>query len=780
MSGRNHKRRVAKGVLVTLGAVLVLGCGAAAALWFRLGDLVCRRVERVASERFALEVHVADAQVGLRGVRLLDVTVRLPEVDDFAVRIESVSLAGSTLGMARRGLRAVEQIDVHGGDVRAHLNDALLDAIRARRSADVPQPAEGSHGAAARPPIHLEAFTIEVLDEQGALVRLLSMRAVVGAAAMEGAAGVVELGDEHGDTVKFEQASGELLRDERWHVSRLAADAVDVSWASSIESLDAAAEARLVLRLGDAARRVRDALGRDSAPASSDSDETVLERLTTIGFTARLGSAHIATRTAGESNQLDLNEVSLRRLGATRVRLAGDGTGSAGVTAHWNLEFDRRALRAEGSMRVSRLPLALVAPLVPGIPWEASMPGVVSADVEFDARGLDEIAVRGALQFEGVALSSPRLSSEPIRDLALRVEGDGTLRPLERQLVLGSAQLSTGGVNLGWRGRVEVGRGRYAIHGTLQMPDTSCNTAVHAIPLDMLGPLSGFRLSGRVGGRLDIDIDSDALERTRLDVTVNDECTFDSAPPEADLSRFEVPFDHAVLEPDGTTFSMPTGPGTPNWVSYGGISDYVVEAVVSHEDAAFFRHRGFAPWAIRDAVVRNLREGRYVVGASTITMQLAKNLFLHREKTLIRKVQEVLLTWWLERSLDKSRILELYLNVIEYGPSVYGLRNASRYYFGCSPSAITPVGAAFLAMILPAPKRYGVPASGTLSESMRSRIGAFLHHMAGQGRLDAASLAAGLEELESFRFRRGRGTEVITPQIEQDESFGANEMDWMP
>ena len=76
----------------------------------------------------------------------------------------------------------------------------------------------------------------------------------------------------------------------------------------------------------------------------------------------------------------------------------------------------------------------------------------------------------------------------------------------------------------------------------------------------------------------------------------------------------------------------------------------------------------FASWAIRDALIRNLKEGRFVLGASTISMQLTKNIFLHREKTLARKVQEVVLTWWLEHELTKDEILELYLNVIEYGP----------------------------------------------------------------------------------------------------------------
>lgn len=434
-------------------------------------------------------------------------------------------------------------------------------------------------------------------------------------------------------------------------------------------------------------------------------------------------------------------------------------------------------------MRVTRLPLALVGPLVPDIPWEATMPGVVSVDVEFQANGLAEVTVRGSIEVEGAALDSDRISAEPIRDLAMRIEGSGTLRPLEHHVVLGAARITTGGVALEWHGRAELGRGHLLLRGSLVMPRTSCDRAVHAIPADVLGPLTGFRLSGDLAGRIDVELNRDDLDATRLDIDVDDQCSFDVAPPEADLARFEGPFTHEVLEPDGTTFSMETGPGTANWVSYGGISPYIVDAVISHEDGAFFRHHGFAPWAIRDAVVRNLREGRYVVGASTITMQLAKNLFLHREKTLIRKVQEVLLTWWLERSLDKQRILELYLNVIEYGPSLYGIRNAARYYFGCHSSQVTPVGAAYLAIILPAPKNFGVPASGTFSDGMRSRVRHFLEHMAGQGRLSAEDMEAAAQELSVFRFRNGGGTSAYVSAPSEDSLEPVNDtnpMDWMP
>ena len=232
-------------------------------------------------------------------------------------------------------------------------------------------------------------------------------------------------------------------------------------------------------------------------------------------------------------------------------------------------------------------------------------------------------------------------------------------------------------------------------------------------------------------------------------------CQFEEKPNWVRVERFQEPFTPRAVEPDETVFKMRTGPGTDNWVAFADISPFVVPAVISHEDGGFYDHVGFAPWAIRDALVRNLQEGRYVVGASTISMQLAKNLYLQREKTIARKVQEVLLTWWLENALTKDEILELYLNVIEYGPSVYGLRHAAAYYFGREPHELSPAEAAYLACMLPSPKRYHVSYErGALTRSMKSRSRRLLEHMAKRERIGPEALAYGLAELEDFQFWR--------------------------
>jgi monofunctional biosynthetic peptidoglycan transglycosylase len=124
------------------------------------------------------------------------------------------------------------------------------------------------------------------------------------------------------------------------------------------------------------------------------------------------------------------------------------------------------------------------------------------------------------------------------------------------------------------------------------------------------------------------------------------------------------------------------------------------------EDAAFFSHRGLDLTELPKALAANWAKGGAVRGASTITQQLAKNLFLSREKSLRRKLQELALAFLLESALGKDRILEIYLNVIEWGPALHGLRPAARHYFGKDPRALSPKEIAFLVVLIPGPVKY--------------------------------------------------------------------------
>lgn len=141
------------------------------------------------------------------------------------------------------------------------------------------------------------------------------------------------------------------------------------------------------------------------------------------------------------------------------------------------------------------------------------------------------------------------------------------------------------------------------------------------------------------------------------------------------------------------------------WRSLSRISPNLRQAVIVAEDSTFWEHHGFDWQGIRVAIDKNIDRGRLSAGGSTITQQLAKNLYLSPEKSFTRKLQEAILTCRLEMNLSKERILELYLNVVEWGKGVYGAEAAARRYFGVSASALTKSQAATLAAMLPDPLR---------------------------------------------------------------------------
>ena len=174
---------------------------------------------------------------------------------------------------------------------------------------------------------------------------------------------------------------------------------------------------------------------------------------------------------------------------------------------------------------------------------------------------------------------------------------------------------------------------------------------------------------------------------------------------------------YAVNDPDSTAFmrsslarlreERPNAKLHYRWVPYRAISIHLKRAVIAAEDGTFVEHDGFDWKGIRKAYEKNLREGEVVAGGSTITQQLAKNLFLSGERAWWRKAQEAAITVMIEAIMDKRRILELYLNVIEWGEGVFGAEAAARSHFGISASQLAPDQAARLAAMVPSPRRYG-------------------------------------------------------------------------
>jgi monofunctional biosynthetic peptidoglycan transglycosylase len=162
------------------------------------------------------------------------------------------------------------------------------------------------------------------------------------------------------------------------------------------------------------------------------------------------------------------------------------------------------------------------------------------------------------------------------------------------------------------------------------------------------------------------------------------------------------------------------------WVPYERISVSLKRAVITAEDARFAEHEGVDWEAIEKAYKDNLRRGRPARGGSTITQQLAKNLFLSPERSYVRKAQELVITYMIEAFWEKRRILEVYLNVVEWGEGVFGAEAAARHYFGVGAAQLGPEQAARLAAFLPNPKRYGRMRSGRYLDGRTAAILRFM------------------------------------------------------
>ncbi|HEY2735256.1 MAG TPA: biosynthetic peptidoglycan transglycosylase, partial [Polyangiales bacterium] len=499
-----------------------------------------------------------------------------------------------------------------------------------------------------------------------------------------------------------------------------------------------------------------------------------------------LKRAHIE-QVIGSTRRPVLNDVAcqLEVQGGGAVRVTGKGSTQAGGRLDVDMRIWPADLRADGRVALSALPLTLLVPVLPSVPWFEPEKSRIDAQLLIKAESPTRIALDGHAELRGVSLYAERIATVPVQDISISIAGRGHWLPLQRRLEIDSGSFGLGRAKLNGKGAVELASDHYAFDIDAFLPATPCTDAVRSIPAELLGDMALAQWRGTFAGHLRFQTDSRDLDQTQLKVDTIDHCDFQVVPVMADLSRFSRPFTHSVTEPDGTEFEMETGPGTDNWTPIDAMSPYFIYAVLVHEDPGFFGHHGFSQINIRNALVKDLRERRYAVGASTITMQLVKNVFLHREKTLARKIQEVLLTWWTERVMEKRDILELYLNVIEYGPSIYGVRNAARHYWNRLPSELSPAEGAFLATILPNPKHFHTYyEKNAISQSWASNMKLNLKREFERGLIDKDAFDYSLGELEHFHFaREGEaaaprtipGAATPLPYQEQtQETFDAN------
>ncbi len=167
-----------------------------------------------------------------------------------------------------------------------------------------------------------------------------------------------------------------------------------------------------------------------------------------------------------------------------------------------------------------------------------------------------------------------------------------------------------------------------------------------------------------------------------------------------------------------------------DYVTTDQVSPNLKNAILVSEDVGFFSHNGFDFAEIRESFRRNLLEGRYARGGSTISQQLSKNVYLTKNKSVVRKIKEALITYEIEKSYSKDFIFEKYINVVELGKGIYGVKKASYHYFNKPPIDLTPLEASFIAFLLPSPEKYSLNFyKKKLTDFTRDRLSQILYKM---------------------------------------------------
>jgi len=268
---------------------------------------------------------------------------------------------------------------------------------------------------------------------------------------------------------------------------------------------------------------------------------------------------------------------------------------------------------------------------------------------------------------------------------------------------------------------LDVRPGDTAIEG-----DQPCDAWVSALPEALReGPLTG-----KWEGQLAFKIQVKPEPKLTLKGTCRTSCTA--------FAPLRKVFTYRAYNAKGREFERKTGPRTPEWVTLSSMSPALPLALVALEDPGFYKHHGFIAQALENSLKDDVKLSKFARGGSTITMQLAKNLFLRRDKTLARKTQEILLAMGIEGCFSKDEILEIYLNVVEFGPDTYGIRDAADKRFEQEPLTLTPDEALYLASILPNPKK------AASFEKAKDRVQVLAKRLMESGRLpeDAFTTAA--------------------------------------
>lgn len=240
------------------------------------------------------------------------------------------------------------------------------------------------------------------------------------------------------------------------------------------------------------------------------------------------------------------------------------------------------------------------------------------------------------------------------------------------------------------------------------IPTMKAQNFIESLPQGLFTHFEGMKTEGEFDYRLDFEFNQNKPNALIFESKINKRNFKIITYGEADLNKINGPFTYRAIENDQLQRPIFVGESNPNYTPLNEISPYLRKSVLTTEDPSFFSHRGFINEAFKQSIIKNIKTKKFSRGGSTISMQLVKNVFLTREKTLSRKLEEILLVYILEnnRIVSKERMLEVYFNIIEWGPNIYGIGEASQFYFQKHPSQLNLNECLFLASIVPRPKGF--------------------------------------------------------------------------
>lgn len=427
--------------------------------------------------------------------------------------------------------------------------------------------------------------------------------------------------------------------------------------------------------------------------------------------------------------------------------------GSPSFGMHVNMPSDV-AMPVVAELQLGGFPVALVddvAPLPEGINVHQALvspQGTLALKRRADrADTWASLDWTGALGVQGFGLSDARLSDRALEGLSFTLSTHASFDGSRAQLQDGVLQMGA------LKALFDVDVTPFGVPEfklNLNVPKVSCDALRAAVPKGLWTHLGDARLGGSFELRVHLDSAGQTDDR-KFTLQTSADCTFESVPESLSPSRFRKAFSYPVVDKEGRPSMRTTGPGNDAWAPLDSIPSAMKAALLTAEDAGFYQHHGISVAAIRRAALKDLSEGKFVQGASTLSMQLAKNVYLARTKTLGRKVEELFLATLLEHGLQKDELLELYFNVVEFGPDVYGVKDAAMHYFGRAPSELSVAESFFLVGGLPAPKRLEAAwEKGTVPNAMREHLNFLLRTAHKRGHIDDLERARGAAEVLKF------------------------------